>query len=158
MTAAVLQHRDWWPDNPCFGCGPRNPHGLRLESTIDDDGVTHATWIAEEHHQGPPGAVNGGAVAVPMDCHGAWTASAAYRARAEAAGSSLDVLAVTGAYSVRLVAPTPIGQPLSLRGEVTQLDGRRCLVTVHTTADGLVTATFEGVFFEVPVPRAAGDR
>ena len=150
---ALLQHLDWWPDNGCFGCGPHNPHGIRLESTIDDDGVTHATWTARDHHRGPPGAVNGGVVAVPMDCQGAWTATAAYRDRARDEGRDpATVGAVTGSYEVRLAAPTPIGVPLVLRGELLDLVDRRARVRVTTTAAGAVTATFDGVFFEVVLP------
>lgn len=152
---AVLQHRDWWPGNGCFGCGPDNPYGIRLESTIDADGVTHATWTAEDHHCGPPGAVNGGVVAVPMDCHGAWTATAAYRRRAECEGRDpATVGAVTASYEVRLVVPTPVGQPLTLRGELLGLTGRRAVVRVTTTAAGVVTASFEGTFVEVPATPA----
>ena len=152
---AVLQHRDWWPDNPCFGCGPDNPHGLRIESVLDDDGVGHTTWTAEEHHQGPPGAVNGAVVAIPMDCHGAWTASAAARQRAVSQGRDPAGMAVvTAEYTVRLVAPTPIGVPLAVRAEVDHVEGRRLVVTVETRHEDLVTATFLGTFVELRTPYA----
>ena len=39
--------------------------------------------------------------------------------------------------------------PLDLRAEVTDLDGRKAFVTVTTSHEGAVTATFEGVYFEV---------
>lgn len=149
----VLQHRDWWPDNPCFGCGPDNPHGLRLESTLDEDGIGHATWTPAEHHQGPPGAVNGGVLAIPMDCHGAWTASAAVRARATARGRDPTGMAVvTGEFRVRLLAPTPIGDPLRLRAEVQDIDGRKLRVHVETWHEDTLTATFDGIFIELRQP------
>ena len=50
---------------------------------------------------------------------------------------------------MRLAAPTPLGVPLDLRAEVTELDGRKAFVTVTTRHEGTVTATFEGVYFEV---------
>lgn len=146
----VLQHRDWLDENPCFGCGPTNPHGIHVETRLDDDGVGHATWVPEAHHEGPPGMANGGLVAVPMDCHGNWTAMAAFRARAEEQGRpSTDVVSVTGSYSVRLAAPTPLQVPIDLRAEVTRMDHRRAYVTVTASHDEATTATFEGVFFEV---------
>lgn len=153
----ILQHRDWLDHNPCFGCGPTNPHGIHVQTTIDEDGVGHATWVPEPHHQGPPGAVNGGLLAVPMDCHGNWTAINAFRARAAAAGRDPSTIAgVTGSYSVRLSAPTPIEGPIDLRAEVTRLDGRKAFVTVAASHRGTVTATFEGIFFEVDVARFEG--
>jgi hypothetical protein len=146
----VLQHRDWLDHNPCFGCGPTNDHGIQIETTIDAEGVGHATWMPEGYFQGPPGAVNGGLVAVPMDCHGNWTAINAFRARAVEQGRDPSVIAgVTGTYTVRLSAPTPIEGPIELRAEVTELDGRKAHVTVAASHDGTVTATFTGVFFEV---------
>lgn len=156
----VLQHRGWYPDNPCYGCGPDNPRGIHLETTVDDDGVGRATWVPEQHHQGPPGAVNGGLVAVPMDCHGMWTAIAAFRRRAEEAGRDpAGIAGVTGSYEVRLESPTPVGETLDLRAEVDRLDGRRAFVHVELTHEERVLATFDGVFFEVllDAPAAATD-
>lgn len=153
MSAEVpLQHRGWLPSSDCFGCGPDNPHGLRIETTLDEHGVGQATWVARPHHQGPPGAVNGAVVAVPMDCHGSWTALAALRDRATDAGRDPDRIAVvTGSYSVRLAAPTPIGVPLDLRAEVEWVEGRKAQVAVSTVASGAVTATFAGRFIEVAI-------
>lgn len=146
----VLQHRDWLDQNPCFGCGPSNDHGIRVETRIDEDGVGHATWTPEPWHQGPPGVVNGGLIAVPMDCHGNWTAMDAFRQRAVAEGRDPDRTAgVTGTYTVRLSAPTPIEGPIDLRAEVTSLEGRKAFVTITASHEGTTTATFEGVFFEV---------
>lgn len=146
----ILQHRDWLDQNPCFGCGPTNPHGIHVQTRIDEGGAGHATWVPEPYHQGPPGAVNGGLLAVPMDCHGNWTAINAFRARAGAEGRDPSTIAgVTGTYTVRLAAPTPIEGPIDLRAEVTRLEGRKAFVTVTASCDGAVTATFEGVFFEV---------
>lgn len=148
----ILQHRDWLDHNPCFGCGPSNEHGIRIQTRIGADGVGHATWVPEPYHQGPPGVVNGGLLAVPMDCHGNWTSINAFRARAEAAGRDTSTIAaVTGTYTVRLAAPTPVGEPIDLRAEVTRLEGRKAFVTVTASHRGTVTATFDAVFLEVDV-------
>lgn len=152
---AVLQHRDWWTTNACYGCGPDNPRGLQIQTTLDDDGVGHCTWVAEQHHEGPPGAVNGGVVAIPMDCHGTWTAIAAYRRRAEEQGRDpTGIGCVTGTYTVRLSAPTPIGVPLQLTAVIDRLDGRKAFATVEMRHEDTVTASFEAVFFEVEFPTA----
>lgn len=150
---AVLQHLGWWPSNSCFGCGPDNEQGLRIETSVDRDGVGHCTWIASPHHEGPPGAVNGGVVAIPMDCHATWTAMAAYRARAEEQGlDPTGIGCVTGTYTVRLAAPTPIGVPLALTAVVDRLEGRRAWVTVEMRHEDTVTATFDAVVFEAEFP------
>lgn len=150
MDDTVLQHLDWVPGNACFGCGPHNPRGIRIESRPLDDGGLVATWRPRPEFAGPPGAVNGGMVAVPMDCHGNWTAMRAFRQRAEAAGGdATGVVSVTGEYTVRLHGPTPVDADLELRSTLDDLDGRRARVTVTTSAAGEVTATFRGTFFEV---------
>lgn len=150
-TGDVLQHRDWLPGNACFGCGPHNPRGLQIHSRIGADGATHATWRAAAHFQGPPGVVNGGLLAAPMDCHGNWRAMLAFRERAESDGrDATDVASVTGTYTVRLARPTPVETDVHLRAELTELDGRKARVLVTATVDGEVTATFDGLFLEVP--------
>ena len=146
----ILQHRDWLGQNPCFGCGPTNPEGIHVQTRVDDDGVGHATWVPEPYHQGPPGRVNGGLLAVPMDCHGNWTALNALRARAVDAGRDPSPIAsVTGTYTVRLHAPTPVEGPIDLRAEVTGLERRKATVVVTASHEGTRTATFEGIYIEV---------
>lgn len=149
-----LQRRGWLRSSGCYGCGPDNPQGLQVESLPGDDGALHATWQPEPHMAGPPGAVNGGLLAAPMDCHGSWVAMRVFRERAEAAGQDPDgVVSVTGEYTMRLSAPTPVEGPVHLRAVLDRLDGRRAFVTVTATVDGVETATFRGTFFEVPADR-----
>lgn len=150
MEQSALQHLDWVPDNACFGCGPHNPDGIRIESRPQEDGSVVALWRPRPEFAGPPGVVNGGMVAVPMDCHGNWTAMRAFRRQAEADGlDTLGMVSVTGEYAVRLHGPTPVDAELVLRATVDELDGRRARVTVTTSAEDEVTATFRGTFFRV---------
>lgn len=154
VESVPLQHRGWLPSNACYGCGPDNPHGLQVRSLPGDDGALHAIWQPEPHMAGPPGAVNGGLLAAPMDCHGNWVAMRVFRERAEAAGGDPDgVASVTGEYSVRLSAPTPVEGPVELRAELDRLDGRKAFVTVTASVAGTLTATFRGTFFEVAADR-----
>ena len=52
------------PDNPCFGCGPRHPRGLRLrfEKTVGADGVEelHTSFTPTAHEVGWPGIFHTG--------------------------------------------------------------------------------------------------
>lgn len=143
MTDAAVQDR-FYPDNHCFGCGGANPDGLHLKSFDRGDRLV-AQWIAEPRFQGPPGVVNGGLMAVPMDCHGTWAAMLALGA----ADGGDPVPAVTAGYSVRLIAPTPVERPVTLRAEVTACEGRKAKVTVTASVDGATTATFDGTFVRV---------
>lgn len=145
MTTHALQDA-FLPDNACFGCGPANPEGLQLK-TYEDGEEFVAEWTADDRYQGPPEVVNGGFLAVPMDCHSTW---AAMHALSEARGGD-PIGAVTAGYSVTLRRPTPTGRPITFRARVTKVEGRHA--KVHTTAevDGEVTAEFDGTFVAVEV-------
>lgn len=143
VTTAALQDL-FYPTNQCFGCGPANPDGLHLK-TYEDGDTFVAEWVPEARFQGPPGHVNGGVMAIPMDCHSTWAAMHAF---SEAAGGE-PVGAVTAGYSLRLVRPTPVGQRVSLRAQVHQISGRKAKVRCTASVAGEVTAEFDGTFVAV---------
>lgn len=143
MTTAALQDL-FHPTNGCFGCGPANPDGLHLK-TYEDDGDYVAEWTPEERFQGPPGVVNGGVMAIPMDCHSTWAAMHAF---SEEHGGE-PVGAVTAGYSVRLVRPTPVGQRITLRARVTSVEGRKAKIVCTAEVHGELTAEFTGTFVAV---------
>lgn len=131
------------PGNACFGCGPDNPEGFQIKSYPADGGGLVAELVIDERFQGPSGIVNGGLLAVPMDCHSTWTAMVAFT---DNAGSDELVHAVTANYRMRLRRPTPVGVAVRLRSFPGWLDGRRTSVRTTATVDGDVTAEFDGVF------------
>ncbi|MFT3767835.1 MAG: hypothetical protein QM820_20485 [Minicystis sp.] len=51
---------------PCFGCSPEHPIGLRLAFTRRDDEVV-TTFVPGEQYQGPPGLMHGGLVTTLAD-------------------------------------------------------------------------------------------
>ena len=57
--------------NKCFGCGPHNPAGLKLQFT-ECDGELHASWQPSEYYQGYPGVLHGGIIATLLDETAAW--------------------------------------------------------------------------------------
>ena len=150
MTTAALQDM-FLRGNRCFGCGPENPDGLHLKSYEDGDDLV-AEWIPEERFQGPPGVVNGGLMAVPMDCHATWAAMHALSA--DRGGEPVG--AVTAGYSVRLIAPTPIGHRVVLRARVVDRSERKAKVSVTASVDRQTVATFDGTFVAVD-PQEHGD-
>jgi acyl-coenzyme A thioesterase PaaI-like protein len=147
MTQA-LQDR-YAPNNECFGCGPKNPRGLRLKSHAEShaggDEVV-AEWTPEPHHKAFDGVLNGGIVGALLDCHSNWTAAwALMRAR----GVETPPCTVTAEFHVKLRAPTPLDQPLRLEATPAQIEGDRVVVDAQITAGGRVTATCRGVFVAV---------
>jgi acyl-coenzyme A thioesterase PaaI-like protein len=136
----------WLPGNACFGCGPANHQGFRLKSYPEGDELV-ATWTVDRRYQGPPGVVQGGVLAIPMDCHATWTAMFAF---ARATGADEPIPAVTTEYRVRLRRPTPTGKEVVLRGVADDPQDGRVAVRVTATVDGEVTATFEGRFIAIP--------
>lgn len=57
--------------NKCFGCGPKNPAGLKLQFT-ESNGELHASWLPSEFYQGYPGVLHGGITAALLDETAAW--------------------------------------------------------------------------------------
>ncbi|MBP8959914.1 MAG: PaaI family thioesterase [Bacteroidales bacterium] len=58
--------------NRCFGCGPFNPSGLKLEFMEDDDKLI-TKWKPSEIYQGYPNMLHGGIIATLFDETAAWT-------------------------------------------------------------------------------------
>jgi len=57
--------------NMCFGCGQKNPFGLKLQFEESDD-FLHATWQPSEKYQGYTNILHGGIIAALLDEIGAW--------------------------------------------------------------------------------------
>ena len=54
----------------CFGCGPENAKGLRLNS-FPVDGEVRATFLPWPEHDNGLGFLNGGIISTVLDCHSA---------------------------------------------------------------------------------------
>ena len=145
MEHRSLQER-FAPNGRCFGCGPRNENGLRIQSREADDGTVVADWVPRPEHEAFDGFVNGGILGTLIDCHSNWTAVAALLARD---GGSVAPSTVTADYSVRFRRPTPSDRPLRVIGRAIEVAYDR--VTVETTieVDGVVTALGRATFVSV---------
>jgi len=146
------------PASVCFGCGPANSEGLHVRSFPDPgrEGGLVATWTPEAHHHAFGDVLQGGIVGTIMDCHANWAAALAImRAR----GDERPPATVTADYEVRLLAPTPMDRPLTLRSWPVEAAGRRATSEAHIeTADGTVTALFRGHFVAVREEHPAHER
>jgi acyl-coenzyme A thioesterase PaaI-like protein len=135
-------------DSICYGCGPANELGLRLESreSPDEPDVLVATWHPRPEHAASDGVLNGGVIGTLLDCHANWTA-AMHLMRARGEDRPPDC--VTAVYSVRLRRPTPTGEPVRLTARVVESNGDRAVVDADLSSGGIVTATCRGTFVAV---------
>jgi hypothetical protein len=68
-----LQKR-YAPANRCFGCGPANEKGLRIQSFVQGDALV-CDWTPQPHHLAFDGVLNGGICGAILDCHSNWAAA-----------------------------------------------------------------------------------
>ena len=133
------------PDSICFGCGPANDKGLHINSFPDGDEVV-ATWHAEPHHQAFPGMLNGGIIGALLDCHSNWTAAYFLMKRD---GKSEPDCTVTADFHVKLLRPTPVDGPITLKARVVESREDRATVEAELIANDKICATCRGTFVAV---------
>lgn len=125
-------------DTYCFACGKDNPNGLYMEFT--DEGEYYVShWRPQPHHQGWHRILHGGLVSTLLDEVMTWRLV------------SRGIKAVTAEMTVRLKAPTPLDQELTIRARV--VSQRRNIYVVEgelLLPDGTVTATAEAKLMEMP--------
>jgi len=157
LDARSLQER-FAPASVCFGCGPANRDGLGLRSFPDPqrDGGLVATWMPSPHHHAFANVLNGGIVGTLMDCHANWAAAMAIM---RASGVDRPPATVTAGYEVKLLGPTFMDAPLTIRSWPVSVDGRRVTSEARIeTMDGTVSATFIGRFVAVREEHPGHDR
>jgi acyl-coenzyme A thioesterase PaaI-like protein len=127
--------------NHCFGCGPENPQGLKLEFIVaaDGDAITATCQLTLTRlHEGPPGYIHGGIIATLLD------------EAMSKLNRPLNVLAMTRSLSVDYLKPAPLYTPLRLVGTHARRDGRKLLHSADLMLeDGTVLAHGEGFFLVI---------
>ena len=137
--------REFAPTSICFGCGPANEKGLRINSTRSEDGLE--LWFTpSKEHRAFPGVVNGGIIGTLLDCHGNWAAAVALM---DANGDSEPPCTVTASYSIQLRRPTPTDVPLHVTARVVDLQDDRADVEMELHAEGKLCAKGKGLFVAV---------
>ena len=116
-------------DNYCWGCGSLNDDGLHIESRWEGE-ESVCVWQAHDFYAaGPRHILNGGIIATILDCHSVCTAVAdAYREEGREMGTDPDIWYVTGSLHVNYLRPTPLSNPVTLRGRVVEKGERRTTV------------------------------
>lgn len=119
----------------CVVSGRQNPLGIGLRARVHGDEVVGEVTLGRAH-EGAPGRAHGGIVAALFD---------------DALGYLLTVhgiVAYTGELTVRYLAGTPIGVPLTFRSRIVDRDGRRTTIAGRAVAAAEVVATASDVFVE----------
>jgi acyl-coenzyme A thioesterase PaaI-like protein len=120
-----------WPGH-CFGCSPRNPHGLRLLFQRTGRGC-RSRHVLAPHYCGVEGIAHGGMVGTLLDETAAW-----------AIILHTGKLGLTTTMTTRFAAPVKIGVDLDLEAVVLHQDGRRASTRAWVRDDeGLVLAEAE---------------
>ncbi|MCX5794767.1 MAG: PaaI family thioesterase [Elusimicrobia bacterium] len=139
-----LQER-YAPNGTCFGCGPANPDGLRIQSRLSGDAVV-AEWRAKPEHEAFPGFLNGGIAGALLDCHSNWAATHHLMV-----SGKLDAppCTVTAEYHVRFKRPIPTSGPIILSARVVEAATDRATTEATLEAGGQICATCRGAFVAV---------
>ena len=126
----------------CFGCGARNPHGLKLDFRIEDNKAV-AEFQPRAEHQGYPGLVHGGLIATALDEAMGW------------AMYILGVWAVTGRMEVKYRQPLSLDAKATVSGEIIRNRGRWLEVRGEVRSGGKLVAESEGLFMRLPQEKVA---
>lgn len=137
----------------CYGCGALNPHGLKVKSRWDGDGLV-CHWRPQPFHIGHPGVLYGGAIASVVDCHAIWTALAT---RCRDVGHDLAAgpppfVYVTGRLSIDYRAPVSIEQGIDLRAHVVERGDRKSVVACSVFQRDTLCAFAEVVAVRMAAP------
>ncbi len=133
------------PNSICFGCGPKNSHGLRLKSYPEGDALV-ADWRPQPYHAAFSDFGSGGIISVLLDCHGNWTAAYTLMTRR---GLDSPPGTVTAEHKVTFRKPTPISKLWHVRAWPTKVEGSRVHVSGELSVEGEVTASMSGLFVAV---------
>jgi acyl-coenzyme A thioesterase PaaI-like protein len=108
----------YFPDLPCFGCGPANDKGLQLRSYPGEGGLVTAHFTPWPEHDNGLGYLNGGIIATVLDCHSAAavTHEAFSRGWPPLPGAALPY--VTAGLEVRYLRPAPLTETVALYAEI----------------------------------------
>jgi len=125
----------------CFVCGMQNPIGLKLIFEGDGERVW-TKFTAEQQHQGYPGVLHGGMTFALLD-------EVIGRAAMELDESSPWMM--TAKAEMRYRKPVPIGEELTLMGELTKIRSRAVEGRGELRlSDGTIAVEASAMYVKVP--------
>jgi len=133
-----LKHFAHSAGNRCFGCGPANQTGLRLDFLLADDSSVVSFPVVSNVFEGHPGYLHGGVIATLLD----EAMSKAVRAK----GST----SMTRKIEVDYLRPVPSEAQLRLEGRIVRSEPRKHWAEARIlNENGKVLAEARGLFIEV---------
>jgi len=124
--------------NRCFGCGPDNAGGLRLEFLLAEDKSVVSLATIPDGFAGHPGYLHGGIIATLLD------ESMSKSVRAQ------GLTAMTRQLEVEYLRPVPTGEPIRLEGRLVRSEGRKHWAEgTILNARGTTLAEGKGLFIEI---------
>ena len=124
--------------NRCFGCGPANQTGLRLDFLLADDGSVVSFPVVSTAFEGHPGYLHGGIIATLLD----EAMSKAVRA--------LGRSSMTRKIEVDYLRPVPSEVQLRLEGRIVRSEPRKHWAEARILDEkAKVLAEAKGLFIEV---------
>ncbi|MBJ99579.1 MAG: thioesterase [Euryarchaeota archaeon] len=145
MSEFTGVQKKYAPNSICFGCGPSNEKGLKINSFRIEGGL-RTEFKTSLEHQAFPGIINGGIIGTLLDCHGNWTAAIAIMDKREEEKPSCTV---TANYSVKLLRPTPINELLIITSKIEEIMEDRASISMELFAGGKLCAKGKGLFVSV---------
>lgn len=132
--------QDYMPGNICFGCGKSHLDGLNIRSYWEGDEAV-CRWTSQDKFQGWKNLLNGGILASLVDCHCMCTAmAAAYRHENRELDSQPEYRYATGTLSVKYLKPTLNDAQIELRAKITEIKGRKTVLSCDVFANNEKTA------------------
>jgi acyl-coenzyme A thioesterase PaaI-like protein len=152
--------QDLMPHNHCYGCGPHNPHGLRIKSYWSGADCSVAKFTpAPQHCAGPTHFVNGGILATLIDCHSICTAAAAaYRDEGREIGTQPNLHYATARLALDYLRPTPMGATVELKAQIVGRTERAYVLSCDLSAAGKTCVRAEVEAVRVPESWVLGVR
>jgi len=123
--------------NRCFGCGPANQGGLKLEFFLAPDGSVVCPTIVSNLFEGHPGFLHGGIIATLLD----EAMSKAVRAK--------GLTAMTRHLEIDYRRPVPSGAPIRIEGKVARSEGRKHWAEAQVYDGETALAHGKGLFIEI---------
>jgi acyl-coenzyme A thioesterase PaaI-like protein len=129
-----------FPSSPISGA--HNAYAPPIKMWIQD-GAVYAEGAFDYQHEGPPGCVHGGVIALVFDT------------TLGAASMLAGIPVMTGTLTVRYVKPTPIKERLEMEARYLKTEGKKVFVQGTISFNNEVTAKAEGIWVAISPERIA---
>jgi len=135
-TTAVALQDQYFPDLPCFGCGPSNAAGLQLKSFATDGDLVIADFTPWPAHDNGLGFLNGGIIATVLDCHTAAAVTHAAHVHGWPPLPGAPLPYVTAGLDVQYLRPAPLNSKVSLKARIVEASESEMIADAWLEWDG----------------------